>query len=147
MRLSTKGIYALEAMFVLALDQSGQRLSVREISARSGICDRYLEQIFSHLRRAELIKSIRGKQGGYYLARPIDAISVLDILEAAEGDLAPVRCLNESQKCHRSDICRTRDVWVEMGAVIVNLTGQLTLAELVQRYYSGHYAEQIDFSI
>ncbi|MDD2578533.1 MAG: Rrf2 family transcriptional regulator [Eubacteriales bacterium] len=147
MRLSTKGVYALEAMFVFALSPPDQRLSVREISARTGLSDRYLEQIFTRLKRAGLIRSIRGKQGGYCLAQSADQISVLDVLQAAEGDLAPVRCLEKDQACHRSAACRTRPVWQAMGEVMVRQTDQLTLAMLATRYHEGRYEEQIDFSI
>lgn len=147
MRLSTKGVYALEAMFVFALSPSKQRLSVREISARTGLSDRYLEQIFTRLKRAGLISSIRGKQGGYCLTRPANAISVLDVLQAAEGHLTPVRCLDDDETCRRSETCRTRPVWQALADVIAGQAQRQTLADLADRYHEGGYEEQIDFSI
>ena len=90
MKLSTKGRYAVRAMLTLALNQEGNPLSLREISRREGISEKYLEQIFLRLKRAGLIRTVRGVNGGYLLGRKPREISLTEILEGVEGSLAPV---------------------------------------------------------
>ncbi len=87
MKISTRGRYALAAMTCLALRQEGGVETLAALSQRLGLSKLYLEQVFSLLRRAELVQSVKGAQGGYRLARDADAVSVLDVLLATESAL------------------------------------------------------------
>ena len=86
--ISTKGVYGLSAMYELSLIKSEKPTQIKEISERAKIPQNYLEQLLVILRRAELVKSIRGAHGGYFLARNADDILVKDILIALEGNLS-----------------------------------------------------------
>ncbi|BAK74677.1 MAG: Rrf2 family transcriptional regulator [Arcobacter sp.] len=85
--ISTKGVYGLTAMYELSKHQEDSPMQIKEISANANIPQNYLEQLLSKLRRAELVKSIRGARGGYILAKSPDEIKVVDILIALEDDI------------------------------------------------------------
>ena len=87
MKLSTKGRYGVKAMVELAIHYGEQPLSIKSISEKQKISEYYLEQLFSPLRKAKLIKSIRGAQGGYYLSRPPEEITVAQIMNVLEGPI------------------------------------------------------------
>ena len=94
--ISTKGVYGLTAMYELSKHDRESPMQIKEISSNANIPQNYLEQLLSKLRRAELVKSIRGARGGYILAREPDDILVKDILMALEGDLKVVDSKTES---------------------------------------------------
>ncbi|MCM1178786.1 MAG: Rrf2 family transcriptional regulator [Clostridium sp.] len=134
MKLSTKGRYGLRAMIDLA-DYSGEApQSIANIAARQSISDSYLEQLMAKLKKAGLIESIRGAQGGYVLAKPSEAISVGDILRALEGDLSPVKCagIKGESECAESSSCVTRNVWKRIDDSITNAVDSILLCELVE---------------
>ena len=94
MKLSTKGKYGLKAMFELAVSgNENEPVPLKYIANRQEISDQYLEQIFSALKKAGLVKSVRGAQGGYFLSKPASEITVADILRVLEGDMAFTECL------------------------------------------------------
>ena len=95
MKISTKGRYAVRVMLDLALNNNGECIKVKEIAGRQGISEKYLEQIIAVLNRAGYVKSVRGAQGGYRLAREPEAYTVGMVLRLTEGSLAPVACLEE----------------------------------------------------
>lgn len=98
MKISTKGRYALRLMLDLALHDNGEPVRIKDIAARQEISDKYLEQIISSLNKAGYVKSIRGPQGGYKLAKKPSYYTVGMILRLTEGSLAPVACLDEDRK-------------------------------------------------
>ena len=130
MRLSTKGRYAVRAMLALALNQRGDPLSLREISRREGISDKYLEQIFLRLKRAGLVRTVRGANGGYCLGKGPTEITLREILEGVEGSLAPVFCLEE--ECERAAKCAAHKLWRELFNVIKGFLSSKTLFDLCQ---------------
>lgn len=133
MKLSTKGRYGLRAMIDLADYSEEMPQSIACIAARQSISDSYLEQLMAKLKKAGLITSIRGAQGGYVLAKPSKEISVGDILRALE-DLSPVNCagLKGEQACGGSDTCVTRNVWKRIDDSIQNAVDSIFLNELVE---------------
>ena len=133
MKLSTKGRYGLRAMIDLADYSEEMPQSIACIAARQSISDSYLEQLMAKLKKAGLITSIRGAQGGYVLAKPSKEISVGDILRALE-DLSPVNCvgLKGEQACGGSDTCVTRNVWKRMDDSIQHAVDSIFLSELVE---------------
>ena len=134
MKLSTKGRYGLRAMIDLADYSEETPQSIANIAARQSISDSYLEQLMAKLRKAGLIESIRGAQGGYVLARSSDTISVGDILRALEGDLSPVKCagIKGESECLESGNCVTRNVWKRIDDSIQNAVDSIFLNELVE---------------
>ena len=133
MKLSTKGRYGLRAMIDLADYSEEMPQSIACIAARQSISDSYLEQLMAKLKKAGLITSIRGAQGGYVLAKPSKEISVGDILRALE-DLSPVNCvgLKGEQACGGSDTCVTRNVWKCIDDSIQHAVDSIFLSELVE---------------
>lgn len=98
MKISTKGRYATRVMLDLALHNTGQCIKVKDIAARQGIFEKYLEQIISVLNKAGYVKSVRGAQGGYRLAKAPEEYTLGMILRLTEGSMAPVSCLDEARR-------------------------------------------------
>ena len=131
MKISTKGIYALEAMIELA-SRNTACVSIRDIADARNCSVKYLEQIFKQLKKAQLLISIRGKDGGYQIAKDPEEITAKDIILAVEEKLDPVVCL--SHTCTRSGICRTQPVWMCMQAQIYKVLESKTLKYLTDIY-------------
>src|SRR5512141_1332332 len=104
MRLSTKSRYGLRALFDIAYNCGSMPTQIQDISRRQQISPRYLEQIFQNLKRAGILKSKRGPQGGYALARKPEEITVLDILNATEQDVLLVDCAGSTKKKSRRSV-------------------------------------------
>ena len=134
MKISTKGRYALRLMLDLALNDTGEYITIKSISARQEISDKYLEQIITVLSRAGYVKSSRGSQGGYKLARPAKEYTVGMILRLIEGDLVPVACMeDEPNQCPRASKCVTLDVWKQLNDAINGVVDHITLADLMMK--------------
>lgn len=133
MKLSTKGRYGVKAMVDLAINYGEQPVSIKSISERQNISEYYLEQLFSSLRRAKLIKSVRGAQGGYVLNRAPGEITVYDIIEVLEGPIEVSNCL-EDGACNNIDCCATRLLWKKIKNSIDSVTSSITLKDIVDDY-------------
>lgn len=134
MKISTKGRYAVRIMLDLALNNTGESIRAKDIAVRQGISEKYLEQIISVLNRAGYVKSVRGAQGGYRIARDPKEYSVGMILRLTEGDMAPVACLESgAPECERCGTCETLEVWRELYEAINNVIDNVTIADLVNR--------------
>ncbi len=133
MKLSTKGRYGLRALIDLAVHSEREPVSISSISARQNLSERYLEQLMGKLKRAGMVKSVRGAQGGYQLAKEKKEISVGDILRALEGSLEAVECpgLKEEQGCEEADFCVTKYVWKRINDSITSAVDEITLEQLV----------------
>ncbi|MEK0452976.1 MAG: HTH-type transcriptional regulator CymR [Synergistaceae bacterium] len=135
MKISTRGRYALRLMLDLALNGPDQYVTIKSISDRQDISNKYLEQIITALSRAGYVKSIRGAQGGYKLARPAEEYTVGMVLRLIEGSLAPVACMDDTpNKCPRSNDCVTLDVWKKLNDAINDVVDNITLADLVDQH-------------
>lgn len=135
MKLSTKGRYGLRAVLDLALNSETDAVSISSIAERENISISYLEQLIAKLKKAGIVNSIRGAQGGYVLAKPAEEISVGDILRALEGDLNPVDCaevIGGEVSCSSSDLCVTKYVWKRISDSINNAVDEIMLSELVK---------------
>ena len=141
MRISTKGRYGLRAVIDIAENCGDGQVSLKDVAQRQGISDNYLEQIIFPLKKAGIVKSVRGSQGGYLLARSAAEISVGEVLRVLEGDLAPVDCLasGEGIACSRSSICPTVGMWKRLqdaiNAVVDSTSVQNLIDEGKQRSY------------
>lgn len=130
MKLSTKGRYGVKAMVDLAINYGDEPVSIKTIAERQNISEYYLEQLFAVLRKGEVIKSIRGAQGGYILSREPKDISIGEIIELLEGPLALSDCLEEDI-CENTNCCPTRLLWVRIKESIENVTKSTSLQDLV----------------
>ncbi|KAJ52806.1 Rrf2 family protein [Clostridium tetanomorphum] len=133
MKLSTKGRYGVRAMVDLAINYGSEPVSIKSIAERQNISEYYLEQLFSSLRKADLIKSIRGAQGGYILTREPRDISIAEIMEVLEGPLDLSECVLEGS-CSNMDSCSTRLLWVKIKESVEQVTKSTTLQDLVDDY-------------
>jgi len=121
-------------MLDLAL-HDGEYTTIKSISERQEISNKYLEQIITVFSRAGFVKSTRGAQGGYKLARPAEEYTVGEILRLIEGSLVPVACMkDEPNQCPRSPQCVTLEVWKELNEAISGVVDHITLADLVERH-------------
>jgi Rrf2 family cysteine metabolism transcriptional repressor len=133
MKLSTKGRYGVKAMVDLAINYGEQPVSIKSISERQNISEYYLEQLFSSLRRAKLIKSVRGAQGGYILNRAPKEITIQDVINVLEGPIEVSNCL-EDGACNNIDCCATRLLWKKLKDSIDSVTSAITLKDIVDDY-------------
>lgn len=134
MKLSTKGRYGLRAFVDLAVYSENEPVSLSSIASRQDISVSYLEQLIAKLRKANLVKSVRGVNGGYVLAKAVDEISVGDILRALEGDLNPVDCpgIQAESQCEGAKFCVSKTVWKKINDSINETVNQINLGELVK---------------
>lgn len=132
MKLSTKGRYGLRALVDLAQYSEKDPVSINSIANRQDISERYLEQLMARLKKAGLVKSIRGVGGGYILAKSPSQISVGDVLRALEGELEPAECsAYHEEGCKAADICVTKYVWKKINESINDTVDGIGLDELV----------------
>ena len=132
MRLTTKGRFAVTAMLDLALRGGKNPVTLAGISERQDISLSYLEQLFSRLRRHELVESVRGPGGGYYLARPLGEVSVADIIRAVDEPIDSTQC-GGKENCQDEHRCMTHDLWMGLNAHIYDYLDNVTLATLVAK--------------
>lgn len=134
MKLSTKSRYGVRALFDMAYHSGTLPAQIKDISRRQSISPRYLEQIFQDLKKAGLLLSRRGPQGGYTLARKPEEISVLQIVLAAEGDMNLVDCLEETpegeKKCEKDCQCVTQGIWKEATRRLHEYLDSVSLEDL-----------------
>lgn len=146
MKISTKGRYAVRVMLDLALNNTGECIKVKEIASRQGISEKYLEQIIAILNKAGYVKSVRGAQGGYRIAKEPKDYTVGMILRLTEGSLAPVVCLEEdTDACERCDTCETLEVWRKLYDAVNEVVDGVTIADLVEKHQ--RCLENLDYSI
>tara|TARA_B100001027_G_scaffold45250_1_gene29407 strand:+ start:34 stop:459 length:426 start_codon:yes stop_codon:yes gene_type:complete len=134
MKLSSKGRYAVMALVDLARFNEINPVSLRDISLRQGISLDYLEQIFSKLRKNEIVQSVRGTQGGYILNKKAREIKLTNILDAVDEKVKTVQCKKELKKgCNgKATKCLTHNLWDELEAHINNFFDKKSLEDLVQ---------------
>lgn len=134
MKISTKGRYGLRALIDLATHSTGNNpVYLSDIAKRQGISEKYLEHIFSSLNRAGLVKSVRGRKGGYFLGVSAGDITLDIILNTLEGPSILVDCVTDATVCAKTDTCATRDVWKMLGSKIEETMKGITLANLAEK--------------
>ncbi len=133
-KISTKGRYALRMMLDLAEHKNGGFVSLRDIAERQSISKKYLEQIVPLLNKSDFLRTNRGFQGGYMLAKEPDQYTVGDILRVTEGNLAPIACLDhQHNQCGRCQECITLDMWQGLYDVISEYLDGITLQTLLDQ--------------
>jgi Rrf2 family iron-sulfur cluster assembly transcriptional regulator len=132
MRLTTKGRYAVTAMLDIALHHAQGPVSVAEVAERQAISSAYLEQLFSKLKRAGLLRSVRGPGGGYELARPLADVNVSHIIAAVGEGMDATRCKGTAD-CQDGATCLTHDLWMALSTRIDEFLSGVTLEDLVSQ--------------
>ena len=134
MKLTSKGRYAVMALVDLARFNNINPVSLRDISLRQGISLDYLEQIFSKLRKKEIVQSVRGTQGGYVLGKKAKEIKLTNILDAVDEKVKTLQCKKDSKKgCNgRSTKCLTHNLWDELEDHINNFFEKKSLDDLIK---------------
>lgn len=139
MKMSTRSRYGLRLLLDLALNGEKGPVQLSSIARAQNLSEKYLGQLVIQLKSSGLVRSERGKSGGYFLSRSPREITLREIVEKLEGDLSIVECVNNPEDCDRSDFCITRDVWSEISRMIIEKLEQITLDELAQRVRNtGH---------
>jgi len=133
MKISTKGRYGLRFMIDLALHQDRGQIVAEEIAKRQDISSKYIHVLATDLRNAGLIRTVRGPNGGYELARQPSAISALDVLAALEGKCVPVECVRDASVCVRAGRCVAREAWCEVASAVDTVLASFTLEQLSNR--------------
>ena len=132
MKVSTKGRYALRLMLELAKGSEDEMIRVKDIAERQEISEKYLEQIIVALKKAGFVKSLRGAQGGYCLAREPKSYTVGMILRLTEGSMAPVACMeDEENHCDRAATCSTLRLWRMVDDAMRGVIDKVTLQDLL----------------
>jgi Rrf2 family protein len=148
MKLSTRSRYGLRMMFELALSSDEDKpLQLGEISKNQEISEKYLSKLVIPLKSMNLINSIRGSHGGYFLARAPEEIDLYEIISVLEGDISPVSCTLNDSECGKKRMCPTRDVWLKLESVIRETLEGVTLRDLVNNYREKMKKSVIDYSI
>lgn len=135
MRVTNCGRYAVTAMLDLAMQQSGSPVTVAEVAARHDLPATYMEQLFSRLRRAGLVKGTRGPGGGYQLAKEPWEISVANVIAAVGESVDTTRC-GGLRDCQRDGECLTHDLWEALNDQVLDFLSSVTLQTLAQKAFS-----------
>ncbi|MCM8777774.1 MAG: Rrf2 family transcriptional regulator [Candidatus Omnitrophica bacterium] len=134
MNLSKRTRYGVRALIDLGLYcNKGKPVLIKEIAKRQGLSERYLEHIMLSLKKAGFLRSIKGGKGGYVFLKDPGEIKIRDVVEALEGSLIPVECVEKKEICERSVSCVARDLWCSIREEILKLLDRTTLKELIER--------------
>ncbi|MBL1262221.1 Fe-S cluster assembly transcriptional regulator IscR [Candidatus Methylomicrobium oryzae] len=133
MRLTTKGRYAVTAMLDLAFHSQKAPVTLTDIATRQTISLSYLEQLFARLRRAGMVKGVRGPGGGYTLANKASTINIADIIAAVDEQIDTTKCGGEGN-CQNHKACLTHDLWMGLSEQIRGYLKGITLADLLEKH-------------
>jgi len=144
MKISTRGRYGLKIVVDLAelfANGNNELANAKAIAKRQGLSENYIEQLVAPLKKAGYVKSVRGAQGGYSLAKPPSEITVGEVLRLLEGSLAPTDCLAETQAMHGCGdadcgTCLTKSVWTKINNSLNNIVDSMTIQNMLEDAYA-----------
>lgn len=142
MKISTKGQYALQMMLDLAVNDTGEYITIKSIAGRQNLSEKYLEQIINMLSRANYVRSVRGARGGYRLTHSPGYYTVGMILRTIEGSLAPLSCIEDSRDCSKGEECMLCGLWRKINDSINDVIDHITLEDLIHGVDDSGSAEQ-----
>jgi Rrf2 family transcriptional regulator, cysteine metabolism repressor len=131
MNISSRTRYGIRAVAELACNYKKKPLPLKIIADRQGISVKYLERVIAALKTAGIVKSARGSQGGYFLAKPPDQIKLIECFRCLEGQVALVDCVKNKGACRRFADCLVKGLWIQVNDAVENVLGSLTLQDLV----------------
>jgi Rrf2 family cysteine metabolism transcriptional repressor len=131
----------------LALREGKEPIPLKDIAQRQQISLLYLEHIIAPLISAGMIRSTRGARGGVRLAKPPQEIKLSEVVELLEGSIAPVDCINDPEACSRSELCATRDVWIELKKAMDGVLESKTLQDLVEMQKNKKAEDMVMYDI
>jgi Rrf2 family protein len=132
-KISTRSRYGVRLMLELAVNKGQKPIFLRDIARNQEISEKYLSQIIIPLKASGLVNSYRGAHGGYNLSRDPSKITLREIVEALEGNLSLVECIDNPSACHRVSQCVAQDVWCKVSQAIAGTLESITLRDLVQK--------------
>jgi len=143
MKLSTRSRYGLRALLEVAIAGKGPVI-LRNVCEKQDLSAKYLERIFTDLKKAGIVGSVRGAGGGFLLLRPPSEITVLEIVRALEKGFGTADCVSDPAECDRSKKCPARKAWVRVTEAMLGALGSISLADLLADsgcVESGHTGE------
>jgi Rrf2 family protein len=147
MKISTKGRYGVRFMLDLALHARDGFVTLKDISRRQEISQKYLWQIVAQLKSAGLVEAYKGSRGGFALARSPSDVTLKDILEPLEGGCELVDCIKHPTSCDRTAACVTRTIWKELGQKLADAMAGITLKDLVEKSQLQAQGQAVSYSI
>ncbi len=135
MKISTKGRYGLRILLDLAFhdDQESPRL-LRDIAESQQVSEKYISRLIIDLRRAELVRSIRGAKGGFRLNKKPEEITLLAVTEAMEGRVSIVDCVVRPELCRRYKNCAAHEIWEKLNGEVREAMNRITLQNIIEKY-------------
>jgi Rrf2 family cysteine metabolism transcriptional repressor len=133
MKLSTKARYGLRAVIEIARQFGGAPSKRKDVAVAQDISDSYLENILIVLKNSKIIETTRGANGGYVLCRHPSEITVLEVVDALEGPLNLVECVDSPESCKKSDSCCTRDIWKMMSESWKSTLDKISLQDVIEK--------------
>ena len=141
MRISTKGRYGLRTLMDIARHQSGGTVTLNDIAKRQGISVKYLWQVITPLKTANVLRVTRGAKGGFALARAPEDITLYEIVATLEGELSLVDCLGKGATCGMIETCVARTVWQDVNQAVEAALKGITLADILKRCETSSAAD------
>ena len=135
MKITTKSIYAIRSLHTLyILSKDNKPVGIAVLSDKLGLSNKYLEQIFSALKKNKLVIATAGKLGGYHLSRPASEISILDVITVMDGGIIPVHCIN-NKECTVCSECTINGLWIEMKEHMEDYLKGISIESLINKKY------------
>ena len=132
MLISTKGTYALSVMIDLAEHEKDGYIALGDIAERQGMSKKYLEAIIKDLVKAQMVKGVRGKGGGYKLNVDPEKCTAWDVIRASEENFSPVSCVTDDHtECPNQTVCRTLPMWIELNRTLKTFFEKYTIADMM----------------
>lgn len=143
MKVTTRSRYAIRALYALALAGGDKTpVSLKKVSEMESISMKYLERLFSNLMKAGIVNSVRGIYGGYIFSKPLNEITLLDVVEVMDGVIKPVDCVEEEEGCDRSRDCSINWIWFDLKNIIENYLSKITFYDLVYGLKNKYKVEE-----
>ena len=147
MKLSTRGRYGTRALLDLALHGKEGPVLLKDIARRQQISLLYLEHLITPLIVGGIVRTTRGARGGISLTKPPEEIRLSEVIQLLEGSIAPVACVSNPKTCPRSELCVTRDIWVEMKKAMSSVLESTTLRDLVEKQNRKNWSNETMYYI
>jgi len=140
-RVTTRSRYALHALLKLVDAYGAGPIFLGDLSRAAGTSQKYMERIFARLREAGIVRSVRGRSGGYELAKPPEEILLVDVWHALEGPVLPLECLADPRSCPKSSRCVPQSFWAKVAEAVRDVLERTSLAELARQQAYADTAE------